>query len=59
MDEYALNVLKLVASELRLLNGMTAAREMYGKSYFSLRNQVRKSPSIKLSRVWSAATFMP
>ena len=36
MDEYALNVLKLVASELRLLNGMTAAREMYGKSYFSL-----------------------
>ena len=30
MDEYALNVLKLVASELRLLNGMTAAREMYG-----------------------------
>ena len=23
MDEYALNVLKLVASELRLLNGMT------------------------------------
>ena len=36
MDEYALNVLKLVASELRLLNGMTAAREMYGKSYFFL-----------------------
>jgi hypothetical protein len=30
MDEYALNVLKLVASELRLLNGRTAAREMYG-----------------------------
>ena len=58
MDEYALNVLKLVASELRLLNGMTAAREMYGKSYFSL-GIGEKIAVIKLSRVWSAATFTP
>jgi hypothetical protein len=29
-------VLKLVASELYFLTALTASREMYGKSYFSL-----------------------
>ena len=35
-NEFQLEVVKLVASELYFLVGMTAAREMYGKSYFSL-----------------------
>jgi hypothetical protein len=30
------NLLRAVAAELHLLNRMTAAREMFGKSYFSL-----------------------
>ena len=30
------NLLRAIAAELHLLNGMTAAREMFGKSYFSL-----------------------
>lgn len=34
--DFQLEVTKLVAAELYFLTGMTAAREMYGKSYFSL-----------------------
>ena len=30
------NLLRAIAAELNLLNRMTAAREMFGKSYFSL-----------------------
>jgi hypothetical protein len=30
------NLLRMIAAELHFLCGMTAAREMYGKSYFSL-----------------------
>jgi hypothetical protein len=30
------NLLRTIAAELHLLNGMTAAREMFGKSYFAL-----------------------
>jgi hypothetical protein len=30
------NLMRAIAAELHFLNGMTAAREMYGKSYFSL-----------------------
>jgi hypothetical protein len=30
------NLLRAIAAELHLLNGMTAAREMFGRSYFSL-----------------------
>ncbi len=36
MDKFELNLLKLVAAELYFSLGMRAAREMYGKSYFSL-----------------------
>lgn len=35
-DDFQLEVIKLLAAELYFLTGMTAAREMYGKSYFSL-----------------------
>jgi hypothetical protein len=35
-DEFSENLLRAIAAELHLLTGMTAAREMYGKSYFSL-----------------------
>ena len=35
-NDFQLDVIKLVAAELYFLTGMTAAREMYGKSYFSL-----------------------
>jgi hypothetical protein len=35
-NSFSENLLRLIAAELRLLNGMTAAREMFGKSYFSL-----------------------
>jgi len=35
-SDFELEVIKLVAAELYFLTGMTAAREMYGKSYFSL-----------------------
>jgi hypothetical protein len=34
--DFQLEVIKLVAAELYFLTGMTASREMYGKSYFSL-----------------------
>lgn len=34
--EFDTNLLRLVAAQLHLLNGMTAARDMYGKGYFSL-----------------------
>jgi hypothetical protein len=30
------NLLRMIAAELHALTGLTAAREMYGKSYFSL-----------------------
>lgn len=35
-DKFELNLLKMVSAELYFLLGMQAAREMYGKSYFSL-----------------------
>ena len=35
-EDYNINLTRLVAGELFFLLGMTAAREMYGKSYFSL-----------------------
>lgn len=34
--DFQLEVIKLVAAELYFLTGLTASREMYGKSYFSL-----------------------
>jgi hypothetical protein len=34
--DFSENLVKLIAAELRLLNGMTVAREMFAKSYFSL-----------------------
>ena len=36
MEKFELNLLKMVAAELYFSLGMQAAREMYGKSYFSL-----------------------
>jgi hypothetical protein len=36
MDKFELNLLKTVVAELYFSLGMQAAREMYGKSYFSL-----------------------
>jgi hypothetical protein len=35
-ENFADNLMRVVAAELHLLNGLTAAREMFGKSYFSL-----------------------
>jgi len=35
-EKFSDNLMKVVAAELRFLNGMTAAREMFGRSYFSL-----------------------
>jgi hypothetical protein len=35
-ENFSDNLLRAVASELHLLNRMTAAREMFSKSYFSL-----------------------
>jgi hypothetical protein len=35
-DKFETNLLKMVAAELYFLSAMTASREMYGKSYFSL-----------------------
>ena len=35
-DKFELNLLKMVAAEIYFSLGMQAAREMYGKSYFSL-----------------------
>lgn len=34
--DFQVEVIKLVAAELYFLTGLTASREMYGKSYFSL-----------------------
>jgi hypothetical protein len=35
-EQFSDNLLRMVAAELHFLSGLTAAREMYGKSYFSL-----------------------
>jgi hypothetical protein len=35
-EKFSDNLMRAIAAELHLLNGMTAAREMFGKSYFSL-----------------------
>lgn len=35
-DNFDVNLLRLIASELYFLSGLQAAREMFGKSYFSL-----------------------
>jgi hypothetical protein len=35
-EKFSDNLMRAVAAELHFLNGMTAAREMFGKSYFSL-----------------------
>jgi hypothetical protein len=35
-EKFSDNLLRAIAAELHFLNGMTAAREMFGKSYFAL-----------------------
>jgi len=35
-ETFETNLLRVIAAELYFLVGMTAAREMYGKSYFAL-----------------------
>jgi hypothetical protein len=35
-ENFSDNLLRAIAAELHLLTGMTAAREMFSKSYFSL-----------------------
>lgn len=35
-EKFETNLLKMIAAELYFLVGLQAAREMYGKSYFSL-----------------------
>jgi hypothetical protein len=35
-EKFSDNLMRAIAAELHFLNGMTAAREMYGKGYFSL-----------------------
>jgi hypothetical protein len=35
-NSFETNLLRLIAAELHFLSGMTAAREMFGKGYFSL-----------------------
>lgn len=36
MDEFSTNLLRAAVANLHVLTGMMAAREMFGKSYFSL-----------------------
>jgi len=35
-EKFSDNLMRMIGAELHLLNGMTAAREMFSKSYFSL-----------------------
>ena len=35
-EKFSDNLMRAITAELLFLNGMTAAREMFGKSYFSL-----------------------
>jgi hypothetical protein len=35
-EKFETNLLRAIAAELHLLNGMTVAREMFGKGYFAL-----------------------
>jgi len=35
-EKFSDNLMRMIGAELHFLNGMTAAREMYGKSYFAL-----------------------
>jgi hypothetical protein len=35
-EKFSDNLMRAMVAQLHFLNGMTAAREMYGKSYFSL-----------------------
>jgi hypothetical protein len=39
-ETFPVNLMRMIAAELHLLNGMTAAREIFGKSYFSLGSGV-------------------
>lgn len=39
-EKFSDNLLRVFAAELRRLNGMTAAREMFGKSDFALGNSM-------------------
>jgi hypothetical protein len=36
MEDFNQNLMRMIVAELHLLNGMTCAREMFGKSYFAL-----------------------
>ena len=36
MSEFDTNLLRVIAAELHLSNGLHVAREMFGKSYFAL-----------------------
>jgi hypothetical protein len=35
-EKFSDNLMRAIAAELHFLNGMTVAREMFGKSYFAL-----------------------
>ena len=35
-EKFSDNLMRMIAAELHLLNGMTFAREMFSKSYFAL-----------------------
>jgi hypothetical protein len=35
-EKFSDNLMRVIAAELHFLNGMTVAREMFGKSYFAL-----------------------
>jgi len=35
-EKFSDNLMRAIAAQLHLLNGMTAAREMFSKSYFAL-----------------------
>ena len=35
-ESFSDNLMRVIAAELHFLNAMTAAREMFGKSYFAL-----------------------
>ena len=41
--DFGNNLMRMIAGELHVLNAMTAAREMFGKSYFSLGSWEKQS----------------
>ena len=49
-EKFSEDILRFIAAEVHLLNAQTAARELFGRSYFSLRPGDRNEVNQKVYR---------